>query len=165
MAITRVVQNTQGSYAEDISMWRPNFPDWELVDQVEVKDGHEAVYQLMAGDPQYPGKIRLGVYTKNGKTSVSAKFDTFVKITADDGEVTYEPYGAVIAIHGPEGQTLNATGSGYVIHNLLLFSLVPPLATPTLQGTPTSGDSTIWNRLKFGIPSFDPSQMDGPATV
>lgn len=170
MAITREVINVQSTYNEDITMSRPEFSKWELVDTVESPGKKEATYQYLTGDPEYPATIRIGIYeneSNNSKTtSVSAKLSTYLKKTDDDGVITYHPWSVVVACNGPHAQTLTGSGVKAAISNVLLFSgLIKPLATPLLQGTPVTTDATVFNRLKFGVPTFDPSDMDDPATV
>jgi hypothetical protein len=161
---TYEVLNIQGDYAEDLPVHRPMFSKWELVDTREVKDGQEAEYRLIDGDPKYPAKIRLGVYTKNGRRNISARFETFVKITDDNSVVTYEPWSVVVAPAGPEGATLNATGAGKAVENVLLFSgILSPAATPALSAGSVSRDTTVKDRLTFGIPTVDISDLSDPA--
>lgn len=161
---TREVLNVQSDYGEDITVYRPMFSKWELIDQVDVRDGQEAIYKYMDGDPQYPATIRLGTYVKAGKLNLSAKLETFMMITDDASNVTFHPWNCVIALSGPEGQTINGSYWKHALFNLALFSFVPVAATPALQASPVSGDNTIVNRMKFGVPSFTPSDMDDPAT-
>jgi hypothetical protein len=96
---------------------------------------------------------------------VSAKLSTFLKKTDDDGEVTYEDFVVTVALSGPIGQTLTGSYHMGAIQNLVLFSGLGfvPRATPALQGSPVVGDLTVHDRLKFGVPTFDPGDMDDPA--
>jgi len=164
MAITREVLNVQDDYCEELTLYRPMFSEWEIIDQREVKDGKEAIYQLMSGDPAYPTRIRIGAYEKDGRKSLSAKLTTYVKVTDDNDVITYVEDEYVVAHNDRSGQFWNKTGDSKVLGNLLLFSgFIAPAATPALA-SPVTGDYTIVNRIKFGIPTFDPSTVDDPAT-
>lgn len=165
VAITRVLVNIQNTMPEVIPVFRPKFSDWELVDQKVVPNGHEAVYQYMAGDPQFPATVRLGCYSAKGRQNLSAKLDTFVTITDDLAEtVKTEPWSAVVAISGPEGQALNidsSAGSWAALSNLLLFSFAPHNVTPLYGGGAATQDP-IHDRLKFAVPTVDLGSLDDP---
>lgn len=161
---TREVLNVQKDYGEHLCLFRPNFSDWELVDQKEPKDGKEAIYQLMDGDPLYPATIRIGAYEKaDGSKSFSVRFSTWVKITDDNDVISYKKKEYVVATNTDAGVHTGESYDHCAIGNVLIFGgFISPLATPAL-GAGVSVDQTILNRRKFGIPSFDPSDVDDPA--
>lgn len=173
MPITREILNVQADHGEDVTIYRPKFSEWEVVGNVlgdSDTEKSETVYQIMSGDPEYPGRMRLGVYHRgqnaDGRTSTSAKFSTYVKTTDDDGNITYEPIDYVCAITGPFKQNLSGTDSIQAIYNMLVFAgFLPELTTPLLQATPKTVSVVQYNRLKFGITEFNPADRDDPAAV
>lgn len=165
---TRQVLNIQNTYTEEIDFFRPTFSNWELIDQKEVSDGKEALYQLMAGDPAYPATIRIGIYEKNGKQSISGKFTTYTKKTDDNSVVSYHKKTYTIAISSEDVDALagDSGGDRIAIENLAAFcGFIPPLATPLASGGSLVYDHTVAARLMFGVPTFDPGDMDDPASA
>lgn len=162
---TREVLNVQDEFGEDITVFRPTFSDWELIDQKEVKDGKEAYYQLMAGDPEHPAVIRLGAYEKaDGTKSYSGRIDTVVKVTDDNSVVSYKKLSMTVARTSDDGVHGGESNEVKLLQNLLIFAgFMGPRVTPTLQASPSGADTTLINRRKFGIPTFDLSAMDDPA--
>lgn len=163
MSITHEVVNVQTTYPEDVPVYRPTYSQWEMVDQKEVKDGVEAVYQYVLGSTEAPGRVRIGCYRKNGKQSISIRFDTWVATTDTVTELTtYDEWAVTIAVQGPDGLVLT-DGAEKAVQNAAFFGLMCPLATPALSTEP-SQDTTLKNRLSHGIPTVDLSSMDDPAT-
>lgn len=166
MAITREVINLQTSNVEVSALYRPDFSDWNLVESTDNDGAREAIYQKMSGDPQYPATVRIGIYDNEAKqtTSISLKLSTFVKVTDDDGDVTYEPFTCTVAMTGPYKQVLGASHSTTAVDNLIAWGFKPVESTPAI-GSFTSVDWSLYDRLKYGIPNFDLSGLADSPTV
>lgn len=172
---TYTILNVQKQYAEDVPVYRPDFINWALIDTKDDGKGNkEATYQMMAFDPAHPSSIRLGCYEKGQRANVSTKGTTVVAVDPSEGSdpsvVTYEELVVTVAISGPKGILANRDADIFA-QNVILFAGVgvQALATPALStlagAAPGNLELYAHDRLKFGIPQFDPSEMGSPATA
>jgi hypothetical protein len=171
MTISYEVINVQETLYEDVHIYRPKFSQWELVDSADDGKGKtRATYQFVGGDPNYPATLRIESIQQGepweGKTSHSVRLDTWIKRTdSETSVVVYKPWHETFACQGPRGQILGHPGVyGAICNGLVFGGFLYPLATPAHSAAPATFETGIVDRVKFGIPTFDPGDFSDPDT-
>lgn len=109
MATTTTTLNKGFTIAGPADLPMLDVNDFALVDTVTTENSREAIYQLMAGDQEYPCSLRVGHYKNvkgnggKGMTNVSAKLTNFAQKADEDDVVWTLPESWVLAKSAPGG--------------------------------------------------------------
>lgn len=146
MATTFSIQGTTSLLDARVDVKAFNKAEFTLVDTGAKGNGREALYQSIAGDPQYPLTIREGCYPNpSGLNGVSTRVNLWVEKTVDGVVTEVKPGNFVLSSNLPFGLVPTASEWAAIVYALAVWNAPPE------DNAPYTPQTDFAARKAFGV--------------